>query len=53
MFIFERERERERASKSGEGQRETEDPKWIGSGLCTDSRVSDVGLELRNHEIVT
>ena len=42
---------RERA-RAGEGQREREG--WrIQSGLCTDSRESDVELELTNHEIVT
>ena len=49
MFIFERERERVWA---GEGQRERGvGGQRIGSGLA--SEELDVGLELKNHEIMT
>ena len=52
-----RETERERAHvcvQLGEGQRErvTEDPK-LQSGLHTDSRELNAGLELTNHELMT
>ena len=47
LFIFEREREHEQ-------ERGRERGGWgMQSGLCTDSREPDVGLELVNHEIVT
>ena len=43
MFIFRRERERESEERA----------KRIQSKLCTDSSKPYVGLELKNHEIMT
>ena len=51
VYLRERESERERASTSGGGQRE-----WgqrIQSGLCVDSRETDMGLKLTDCETVT
>ena len=52
FIIFERERERENMylqAEEGRGRGRQR----IQSGLCTDSREPDAGLELRNHEIMT
>ena len=49
IYFLERERERERA-RMWEGQREGD---RIQSGLCGDSRESNAGPELTNHEIMT
>ena len=51
FIYFERERERKRAPE-GEGQRERE-RETIPSRLCTVSTELDVGLKLKNREILT
>ena len=49
LFIIER--ERARAQESG-GEAEREGDRGSERGSCTDSRVPDMGLELRSHEII-
>ena len=47
VYVRERDRVRVRAERLGDRGSET------GSSLCTDSRESDMRLELRNHKIMT
>ena len=49
-FLFERERERGTSASGGGAERGGQ---RIPSRLCADSSEPDVGLELRNREIVT
>ena len=54
LFIFERERERERESEQGKDrEREGDTEPEAGSRLPAVSREPDMGLELRNREIMT
>ena len=54
MFIYFWQRERERQSMSGGGAEREGDTKWeAGSRLWAVSTEPDVGLELRDHEIMT
>ena len=52
MFYLSFERERERVSGEGQREGETQNPK-LGSRLRAVSTEPDVGLKLRNREIMT
>ena len=52
FFVFERESERERAPHE-QGRGRQRGRQRIPSGLRTDSRDPDAGLELTSHEIMT
>ena len=52
MFIFERERERQNMSRGG-AEREGDTKSKAGSRFHTVNAEPNVGLKLKNHEIMT